>query len=251
MSNRYQRNRIYINDTEQEIIRDYPIIIGGSGIGSVIAECALRLGFETITIVDGDNVELSNLNRQNYTEKDIPFNKAEAIKGRLKAINRKATINVYHNFITETNIRKIVAGHRIAINALDFTSDIPLKFDKFCQEQNIYVLHPYNLGWAGLVAVISPDGNSLSAIAKPEKGFNEVDMVEYASSYLKFWGKPLAWIDEVVEKYKAEKEDLPPPQLSIASWKVAAMCTNILYNIALNKPVRKFPEFYISTILDS
>lgn len=251
MSNRYQRNRIYISDEEQEIIKHYPIIIGGSGIGSIIAECALRLGFETITIVDGDEVELSNLNRQNYTENDISLGKVDAIKSRLKAINTNANIKIHNCFISEANMQEIVIGHRTAINALDFTSNIPLIFDKFCQEQNIHVIHPYNLGWAGLVAVISPNGNSLSAIAKPNKEFNEVDMVEYASSYLKFWGKPLDWIDEIVEKYKDEKKGLPPPQLSIASWKVAAMCTHILFNIALDKPIKKFPEFYISTILDS
>jgi len=38
-------------------------LLGGAGIGSIIAECALRFGFENIVIVDGDRVELSNLNR--------------------------------------------------------------------------------------------------------------------------------------------------------------------------------------------
>ena len=48
---------------EQSIIKDYKIFLGGAGIGSIIAECALRFGFEHITIVDGDKVEESNLNR--------------------------------------------------------------------------------------------------------------------------------------------------------------------------------------------
>ena len=66
--NRYSRNRIYISDEEQEKIRNVRILLGGAGIGSVIAECALRMGFEDIVIVDGDKVELSNLNRQNYVK---------------------------------------------------------------------------------------------------------------------------------------------------------------------------------------
>jgi tRNA A37 threonylcarbamoyladenosine dehydratase len=45
--------------------------LAGCGIGSVIAECALRLGFENITITEGDNVELSHLNRQNHIDKNI------------------------------------------------------------------------------------------------------------------------------------------------------------------------------------
>ncbi|TGX79503.1 hypothetical protein E5358_14850 [Palleniella muris] len=68
---RYSRNRIYVNAEEQKKVRNTRILLGGAGIGSIIAECALRFGFENITIVDGDKVELSNLNRQNYTEGDI------------------------------------------------------------------------------------------------------------------------------------------------------------------------------------
>ncbi len=65
---RYSRNRLYINEEEQEQIRKIPILFAGCGIGSNIAECALRFGFENITIVDGDVIENSNLNRQNYIE---------------------------------------------------------------------------------------------------------------------------------------------------------------------------------------
>lgn len=61
---RYARNRLYIQEEEQEIIKNTPILFAGCGIGSNIVECALRFGFENITIVDGDTIELSNLNRQ-------------------------------------------------------------------------------------------------------------------------------------------------------------------------------------------
>ncbi|MDE5980784.1 MAG: ThiF family adenylyltransferase [Bacteroidaceae bacterium] len=62
---RYDRNRLYITDEEQQKVKETRIVFGGAGIGSVIAECALRFGFERMTIVDGDKVEESNLNRQN------------------------------------------------------------------------------------------------------------------------------------------------------------------------------------------
>lgn len=250
MKDRYSRNRIYLTEQEQEIIKDYSIILGGSGIGSVIAECALRFGFENITIIDGDQVELSNLNRQNYTEHDIGIDKGEAIKNRLKSINSDANIKVYNSFLTTENVEEYIKGHKIAINALDFTTEIPLVFDKLCQENNIPVLHPYNLGWGGLVTVITPEGLRLDSIEKPSETFNEVNMVEYASSYLKFWGTPHEWIDDILAKYREEKEQLSPPQLSIASWTVAAMCVHILYNIATGKEYKKFPEFYLSTIMN-
>lgn len=250
METRYSRNRIYITQEEQEIIKDYSIILGGSGTGSAIAECALRLGFEKITIIDGDQVETSNLNSQNYKEEDIGVNKTEAIKNRLLAINAQADIQVHNTFLTTENIEDYIKGHKIAINALDFTTEVPLVFDKLCQENKIPVLHPYNLGWGALVTVITPKGLMLDSIKKTDGGdeFNEVNVVEYASSYLKFWRTPHEWIDEVIQKYKEEKEPIPPPQLSIASWTVAAMCTRIAFNIATGKEYKKFPEFYLSTI---
>ena len=91
---RYDRNRIYISAGQQERIRSYRVFIGGAGIGSLVAECALRLGFERITVVDMDSVEESNLNRQNYTYMDIGLSKTEAIGDRLRAINPDADIVV-------------------------------------------------------------------------------------------------------------------------------------------------------------
>ena len=71
MEKMYSRNRIYIKPDEQEKIKHFRVLLGGAGIGSIIAECALRMGFETITIIDGDKVEKSNLNRQNYRLEDV------------------------------------------------------------------------------------------------------------------------------------------------------------------------------------
>ncbi|WP_282037503.1 ThiF family adenylyltransferase [Saccharicrinis aurantiacus] len=251
METRYDRNRLYITPEEQEKIKDIPIILGGSGIGSVIAECALRLGFENITIVDGDTIELTNLNRQNYTEDDLSESKAETIKNRLQSINKTAKITVLDYYLTTENLRGIIEGHKIAINALDFSSDVPLLFDSICQELQIPVLHPYNLGWGGLITIIDPGGCSLSSIAKPNKRFNEIDVVEYASSYLKYWGNKQEWLEEIIWKYKNEKEKLSPPQLSIASWMLGGICTHVLFNVATNKDVKVFPEFYLSTLMHS
>ena len=251
MEDRYVRNRLYLSEEEQAIIKDFPILIAGSGIGSVIAECALRFGFENLTIIDGDQVELSNLNRQNYTHDDIDTNKVDALAKRLKSINKNVKIKCIDFFLTVENVGEYIGGHKAAINALDFSSPVPLIFDTACQKLNIPVLHPYNIGWGSLVTIISKDGLLLDSLSKPDQEFDEVNMVKYASSYLKFWGNPQKWIDDILEKYREEEgNDLPPPQLSIASWSVAAMCTHLLFNIATGKKYKEFPEFYLSRIID-
>lgn len=247
MEKRYSRNRLYLTSDDQDLLKKYPIFLGGAGIGSVIAENLLRFGFETITIVDGDSVELSNLNRQNYCEKDISKPKVEALKERLLSINSNAKITTHNCFITPDNIEKLVLGHDIAINALDFTSEMPLLFDQICQENSIPILHPYNLGWGALVMVIK-NSIGLDSLKKPEEDFNEVNVVQYVSTHMRYWRNPQEWLEDIIQKYIEENKQLSPPQLSIASYLAAATCTKIAFNIATNQPIKKFPEFYLTTI---
>ncbi|HAO08914.1 MAG TPA: hypothetical protein DCQ50_18485 [Chryseobacterium sp.] len=249
MNERYSRNRIYIKKEEQQKIKNFRILLGGAGIGSVIAECVLRMGFENITIIDGDDVEISNLNRQNYTQADVGHSKAESLKKRLLEINPDANITAHHCFLDAENIENFIKDNDVAINALDFKNDTPFLFDAICKQNLIPVLHPYNVGWAGLVAVVMPDGPQLNIISKTADGF-EVSIVEYVTQYFRFWGKPTEWIENILKAYKSEEEKLPPPQLSIASTMVAGMATNILFNLATGKEIKRFPDFYLRSIIN-
>ncbi|UWX66213.1 ThiF family adenylyltransferase [Empedobacter stercoris] len=242
--NLYSRNRIYITAQEQETIKNYPILLAGCGIGSNIAECILRLGFEKITIIDGDQVEKSNLNRQNYVINNIGQEKVNSIKERLLAINPNAQIKIYNQFINSENINEFLKDCKIAVNALDFDSDIPLLFDVKCQSLSIPVLHPYNLGWASLVAIIQPQSLNFSSLQTNKEKINEIVIVEFFLKKLKEKGTPTKWLENIVEKYLQEDASLPPPQLSVGSWLVAAICSNILFRIATGKDVKIFPEFY-------
>ncbi|AYD49064.1 ThiF family adenylyltransferase [Arachidicoccus soli] len=246
----YKRNRIYINEPDQAKLRNYKVLIAGSGIGSVIAECALRLGFENITVVDGDKVELTNLNRQNYIYKDIGKTKAESIAMRLRSINPNANIKVYDQFITSENITSFIEQYDVAINALDFTSDVPFKFDEACQSKNIPVLHPYNIGWAGLVFVVMPNGKNLGYLSNDYHQF-EKEVIHYVLENIDKVPKTKEWLEHVLSEYLKEKEIQSPPQLSISSFLLAGGCTHLLYKLALNKPVKAFPEFYIFGLEDS
>lgn len=249
MEERYSRNRIYVRPEEQNIIKHFRILLGGTGIGSIIAECALRLGFETITIVDGDQVEKSNLNRQNYRMEDIGKPKVDALKEHLLNINPDANITAINTFIDNYNVEELIREKDVAINALDFKSDIPLVFDEWCQKYNVPVIHPYNIGWGGLAIVVEPTGPQLKDFTDTWENF-EVRLIEHIVNYFKFWAKPKPWIENIITQYKNEKSVLPPPQLSVASWIVAGLCTNLLFCIATGQKVKRYPKFYLSSIID-
>jgi len=248
---RYTRNRIYISQSDQAKLTNYKVLVAGSGIGSMIAECALRLGFESITIVDGDTVELTNLNRQNYVHHDIGKSKAKSIAKRLKNINPDANIQIHDEFISSDNITSFIDGHDVSINALDFSSDVPFKFDEMCQSKNIPILHPYNIGWAGLVFVVMPGGGNFSLLSKNFHQF-EKTVVNYALENMNDkHANTKKWIKHILSEYENENGKVPPPQLSVSSYLLAGGCAQLLYKLALNLPVRKFPEFYLFGLEDA
>lgn len=245
---RYSRNALYLREGEQEKIKGMRILLGGAGIGSIIAECALRFGFESITIVDGDRVERSNLNRQNYTNGEVGKYKAECLARRLLRINPQADIRFHNTFITHDNVRELVEGHRFAINALDFNSDIPFVFDEVCREQKIPVLHPYNFGWAGFLTIVKPEGYPLTELDPSPEHF-EFKMAQYVSRHGHFWNMPNQWLDDVLVTFRQGDFKLPTPQLSIGSWIAAGLCVNAMFNIATGRSVKYFPKFYFSSLM--
>ena len=241
----YTRNKFYISSIEQDKIKRYKVLFAGCGIGSNIAECALRLGFETITLVDGDKIENTNLNRQNYNSQDIGKYKTTALKERLLSINPNANIETHNIFLDYANVHQVLGNHDVAINALDFQSGIPFYFDELCQQKNIPVLHPYNIGWATLLFIISPHGPNLKTISAEYQGF-EKKVASYLIDNLD--EQSASWIKDVLGSYEKNGQGQSPPQLSVGSWLAGGTCTNILYRLATGKPVKYFPEFYFLTI---
>lgn len=69
------------------------LIVGVGGVGSYCAECLIRTGLTRLTIVDGDTVQASNINRQlPATAQTIGLPKVAALKARLLEINPEAEI---------------------------------------------------------------------------------------------------------------------------------------------------------------
>ena len=240
----YQRNQFYISEEYQRRIRSFRIILAGCGIGSNIAECLLRIGFENLTLIDGDIVELTNLNRQNYLKSDVGAPKADALAKRLLGINPKANILSEDIFLNNENLEKYIVRGHVAINALDFQSDTPFKFDQLCQKHKIPVLHPYNFGWGTLVFLIFPDSPNLSTISNEYIGFEKK-----VAAFLieKLPNKTKEWVQNILSDYEEKGHGESPPQLSVGSWLAGGVCTNIIFRIATQKPVKSFPNFYFIT----
>ena len=77
------------------------IIFGVGGVGSWCAEALIRTGLTHLTIVDGDTVQPSNVNRQLLaTRETLGRPKVEALRERLLSINPDAEIVAVHQYLT-------------------------------------------------------------------------------------------------------------------------------------------------------
>lgn len=104
------------------------LIVGLGGVGGYALEALVRSGVKNITIVDGDVVEESNLNRQIISNKDnIGISKCEAAASRAVAINKDINISIIYKFITADNFNDLL------VNKYDYVIDA-------CDDVNVKVL---------------------------------------------------------------------------------------------------------------
>jgi len=156
------RNAGYVSDDLQESIRKTRLLIAGCGIGSTIAETCLRLGFRHLTLIDKDQVEAHNLNRQNFTSADVGTQKVDALARRLLAINPSASIRAINDWVTPTNAAGFVDEVDIVFDTIDFLSlegIVALHDAGLAQRKPI--IAPLSAGW-GAAAIFFPPGTSCS-----------------------------------------------------------------------------------------
>lgn len=135
----FERTLKIIDKNTLEIIKEQKILlVGVGGVGGYAFESLIRLGFQNITIVDADRIEITNLNRQIIsTTKNIGSLKVEEAKKRALLINPKARITTYNTFLLEENIDTIFNTHYdYIIDACDTITTKYLLIKKALEEKS-------------------------------------------------------------------------------------------------------------------
>ena len=107
MNDFYSRSEALLGTEALETLRRKRVILFGvGGVGSWAAECLIRTGLTRLTIVDGDTVQPSNLNRQlPATRTTLGLPKVEALKQRLLTIQPEAQITAIQEMVNEQWLR--------------------------------------------------------------------------------------------------------------------------------------------------
>ena len=123
---RLSRSCLLMGDEGMEQLRQTKVIIFGvGGVGSWCAESLVRTGLTHLTIVDGDTVCASNINRQLMaTMETVGSVKVEVLRQRLLSINPDAQITARHELFTESSVASFeLDSYDIIIDAIDSLND--------------------------------------------------------------------------------------------------------------------------------
>ena len=121
------------------------LLIGAGGIGSPASLYLAAQGIGTLGIIDHDNVELSNLQRQIlFTDQDLGKSKALVAKQKLQAQNPHCNINAYDERLTHQNAPPIFEHYDLIIDGSDnyptryLVADVAWRLEKPMISASIY-----------------------------------------------------------------------------------------------------------------
>ena len=126
---RYSRH-ILLQDVgvegQEKINNAKVLIIGAGGLGAPVALYLAAAGIGTIGIIDGDVVDLSNLQRQviHFTE-DVDKPKVLSAKEKINRLNPDVKVITYQKLFTAENAAEIIQDYDFIV---DGTDNFPVKF---------------------------------------------------------------------------------------------------------------------------
>jgi len=111
---------------QKKISQAKVLVIGAGGLGSPAIYYLAAAGVGNLGIVDFDNVDYSNLQRQIlHTEDRVGIPKVESAAMTVKALNKDVNVTIYNTMINKDNVMDIVKDYDII---LDGTDNFPTRF---------------------------------------------------------------------------------------------------------------------------
>jgi molybdopterin/thiamine biosynthesis adenylyltransferase len=107
-------------DGQMRLLNSHVLIIGLGGLGSPVALYLAAAGIGKLTLVDDDDVELSNLQRQIiHTEHDVGRAKVASAADSLTAINSELQLDIKTERLDRAALDKVVAEVDVVVDCSD------------------------------------------------------------------------------------------------------------------------------------
>ena len=138
----FVRTKLLLGTTKTEKIFNSKVtVIGLGAVGSFAVEILARMGVGTLTLVDFDVVQESNINRQLYAlHSTINLKKTELAKKRVLDINPDCKVNTLNVFVNTDTFEQIFSDvPDIVIDAID-SYNPKLRLLEYCYKNNIKII---------------------------------------------------------------------------------------------------------------
>jgi molybdopterin/thiamine biosynthesis adenylyltransferase/rhodanese-related sulfurtransferase len=141
---------------QQKLLDAKVLLLGAGGLGSPVALYLAAAGVGTLGIVDNDEVDLSNLQRQViHSSERIGVSKVDSAEQTINALNPDVKVKKYAVRLGPENIMEILPGYDIVVDGLD---NFPTRYllNDASVRLGIPVVSAAILGFEGQLSVFKP-----------------------------------------------------------------------------------------------
>lgn len=173
MEGRYSRQELFRGigkNGQQRLLHSRVAIVGTGALGSASANFLARAGVGFLKLIDEDDVELCNIQRQIlYDERDAKRSakKVEAAYEKLKAVNSEIDIEIAAEHLSEKNYEKLLSDVDMV---LDGSDNFAARFiiNRACLEFNIPWIYGGAVEAEGITMNFIPGGACLGCLTGTE-----------------------------------------------------------------------------------
>lgn len=154
--------RLYGHDNALTLQHSHFCVIGIGGVGSWVGEALARNGIGQITLIDLDDICITNINRQIHAlTNTIGESKVDVMAKRIKQINPDCQVNTIEDFVTADNLNELLQkNYDYVIDAIDAV-DIKTRLIAYCKRNKLPII---TIGGAG--GQIDPSQIAITDLSK-------------------------------------------------------------------------------------
>ncbi len=141
---------------QKRLLRSKVLLIGAGGLGSPTGIYLAAVGVGTLGVIDGDAVDLSNLQRQIlHRTADVGRPKVDSARDTIQALNPDVTVVPYAERLTVDNIERIIKDYDLVVDGSDNFATRYLVNDA-CHLAGKPNVHGSIFQFEGMVTVLAP-----------------------------------------------------------------------------------------------
>ncbi len=164
-------------DGQEKLLASHVLVIGVGGLGSAAAPYLAAAGLGTITLIDHDQVELTNLQRQiMHSQNSIGQNKAASGKSFLQQLNSGIQVNAIEGKASNELLDQLLPTVTIVLDCTDNFATRQM-INRLCVKHQVPLVSGSALRFDGQISVFdSRNANSpcYACIFSPEEQLEEV-----------------------------------------------------------------------------